>query len=120
MQIKQVVNETDWMDAIYEYIKLQLDGRFRLQFPNMEETIGDILETMDDHLVRSTEQTMLLGIMNAVAAHGSRLTLHSLTGCQNDECHEFQREFINLVWSARNETLQWLKSNGVIPGQSCN
>lgn len=120
MQIKQVINETDWMDAICEYMIEQLDGRFRLQFPGLTEKIDDLLLVLNDPLVRTSDATMIMGLGSIVGEHGARLTIHSLTGCSNTEGHAFQRELINLVWSARYETLTWLNQQGVVPGQSCN
>lgn len=119
-EIKQVVNEFDWMHAIYEYIESQLRGRFRLQFPGLEEAIDDLVESMNDPLIRSSEDAMRMGLWNTVSAHGTRLTVHSINGCPHEEKHEFQKEFINMVWSARRDTHKWLTEQGIVPGQSCN
>lgn len=120
MEIKQVVTETDWMHAIYEYLMEQLGGRFKLQFPEHIDYIDGLLESMQDPLIRSTELTMMEALMNVTAAHGGMVTRHSLNGCPHDMNHKFSREFINLVWDARRETSEWLQGQGVIPGQSCN
>lgn len=120
MIIKQVVTELDWMHAIYEYMEEQLDGRFRLQFPGQGEHIDELLEGMSHPFTRINEDTMMLVLINVTAAHGGRLTTHMLKGCPNEEEHEFQKELISLVWDARYETHEWLKDQGIIPGQSCN
>src|SRR3954468_9920643 len=94
VQIKQVINETDWMDAICEYMIEQLVGRFRLQFPGLTEAIDDALLILNDQLVRTSDATMIMALGTIVGTNGARLTIHSLTGCMNTEGHAFQRELI--------------------------
>jgi hypothetical protein len=90
--MRQVVTETDFMRAVYDYMAEQLEGRFKLEFPEGEE----------------------------MSTFGAILTDCMLSDCDNGEYHDFAREFINLVWDSRQLTQEWLKGQGVVPGRSAN
>jgi hypothetical protein len=116
----QVVTEYDWLDAMFNYIIDQLDGRFRLQFPDHHKTLDLLVVNMNHPLARTSSEAMMLQLNMAVSTFGSTLTKCSLVGCTRCSNHEFLREYINLIWDSRYETEQWLFQQGIIPGQSTN
>jgi hypothetical protein len=116
----QVVTEYDWLDAMFNYIIDQLDGRFRLQFPDHHKTLDLLVVNMNHPLARTSSEAMMLQLNMAVSTFGSTLTQCSLTGCTRCSNHEFLREYINLIWDSRYETERWLFQQGIIPGRSAN
>lgn len=116
----QVVTELDAMRAVYDYLALQLDGRFRLQFPDHEDYINNYVEDLRDDECREHDQAMRWGLAQTVNTMGTTLTTCSINGCENVGNHAFMREFINLIWDARELTGEWLRRQGIVPGQSTN
>jgi hypothetical protein len=116
----QVVTEYDWLDAMFNYIIDQLDGRFRLQFPDHHKALDMLVVNMNHPLARTSSETMMLQLNMTASTFGSALTQCSLTRCVRCSNHEFLREYINLIWDSRYETEQWLFHQGIIPGQSAN
>lgn len=118
--MRQVVIEHDMWIAMFDYMGEQLDGRFRVQFPDSEDIIDQVLKDLNNPFTRSDYGHMreTLGLM--ISVFGTSLTGCLVDGCHEDANHEFIREFINLVWDARWLTSEWLKENGTIPGQSVN
>ena len=116
----QVVNSTDMMKAMCEYIATQINGRFRLQFPQHDRTLDNMVEVLHNPLYHSDASIAYRLLTNAVFEYGKTLTDCMICGCKNDDNHEFYREFINLVWDSRDLTEEWLRSQGIVPGQSAN
>jgi hypothetical protein len=116
----QVVTELDEMRAVYEYIISQLDGRFRVQFPAHTEFIDTLIENMQNPFVQITSDQMQVFLFQTVEQFTEALSSCAIQGCPHEGKHVFIREFINLVWDARDLTEEWLKGQGVVPGQSTN
>ena len=118
--MRQILTETDTMQAVYDYMAEQIDGRFRLEFPDEEEMIDILVSSLRDSLTRELNANMHIALATTVCDFGTILTSCMLTGCTNDRQHKFLREFINLAWDARQLTAEWLKGQGIVPGQSAN
>lgn len=116
----QVITELDAMRAVYDYMSLQLDGRFRLQFPEHREIIDEYVNDFLDDQVRQNADGMKFALAMVVNRYGTTLTNCSIKGCPHEDNHQFMREFINLVWDVRIQTAEWLKGQGIVPGQSAN
>lgn len=116
----QVVTEYDAFLAIYDYMALQLGGRFYVEYPNHREVIGVLIGNLRDEEVRSDLELMQSALLNTVSQFGTNVTACSLGGCDNTENHKFMREFLNLVWDARQLTAEWLRGQGIVPGHSVN
>lgn len=120
---RQIVTERDWMAAILDYIVEQLDGRLRAQYPDHDEIIDTMLENLDAPFARASTTVIEYTLRLNIAAHVSCLNdcMLKLDNCKcNPDTHEFMKEFLLLVWDARNETESWLLRQGIIPGQSVN
>lgn len=118
--MRQVLTDRDWAEAMLDYIADQVDGRLRLEFPEHEDVIDTMLESLRDPFIRVSEVAMKFQIARCVSSHMACLTDCILNGCQCEENHNFIKEFIHLVWDARDETTKWLLHRGIVPGQSVN
>lgn len=118
--MRQVLTETDAMRAIYDYMAEQIDGRFRLEFPEEEEVIDILVASLRDPMTRMLDSHMYMALVTTIGDYGAALSSCMLNGCTNDKQHRFLREFINLAWDARRLTTEWLKGQGIVPGQSAN
>ncbi len=118
--MRQVVTELDTLRAMYDYIAEQLDGRFRLQFPEFEWKIDELVEELRNPTYRVEAPSMKFSLAGLVSVIGSAVTECTLQGCPDDDQHKFMREVINLIWDARFNTAEWLKEKGIVPGQSAN
>lgn len=116
----QVMTDDDWTLAVFDYISEQLDGRFRLQFPTQIDIIDNMVENIRDPKNRSHPAMMTCHLLNSVSLLSTTLTDCKLSGCPQKEQHKLIREFLDLVWDARDETYRWLYAKGVVPGQSTN
>jgi hypothetical protein len=116
----QVVTELDFWNAMCDYIVLQLQGRFQLEYPNYTEYSDEISKTLNDEWTRTTVENMQNVIRVIISKFGMTLTECSLDGCQNHENHALKRDFINLIWDIRQLTDEWLRSEGIVPGHSIN
>lgn len=119
---RQVVTEADIYNAICDYMIVQLDGRFRVEFADEihKELIDVFIEGLRHPLVRLTEDTMRTHLLFLVSQTGMQLTECMLDACPNEVNNKFMREFVNLVWDARHNSGEWLRSEGIVPGQSVN
>ena len=120
MTNRQIVTELDWYSAIYDYIAEQVDGRFRVEFPRLNDVIDEFVSGLRDPLSRLTPELMQWQLSQTVMKLSKQTVECSLEGCDNDDVHNFAKEFIHLIWGARNETSQWLHRQGIVPGQSAN
>lgn len=118
--MRQVLTETDTMQAVFDYMAEQLDGRFRLEFPNEEEVIDVLVNSLRDGETRNSEAHMKIALGTTMGDYFSVLTTCLISGCPNHKTHRFLRQFINLAWDARQFTNEWLKGQGIVPGQSAN
>lgn len=118
--MRQVVTETDFMRAVFDYMAEQLDGRFRLEFPDGEEMLDIMVYSLRDEDLRVDAEFMLRSLKASLISFGGVLTDCMLNDCGNGEYHDFAREYINLVWDSRQLTREWLKGQGVVPGRSAN
>jgi hypothetical protein len=118
--MRQVVTETDFMRAVYDYMAEQLEGRFKLEFPEGEEMIDLMVDSLRDETLRMDAEYMTRSLKVSLSTFGAILTDCMLSDCDNGEYHDFAREFINLVWDSRQLTQEWLKGQGVVPGRSAN
>lgn len=117
---RQVITEHDMWIAMFDYIAEQLNGRYRLQFPDGEEIIDHILNDLNNPIIRADLDYMENSLGKTTGIFGTMFSECMLIGCREEATHEFMREFINLVWDARRLTTEWLKSNGTPVGQSIN
>lgn len=117
---QQVVTELDSWIAMCDYIAIQLEGRFRVEFPEHAELAHLMIGPLRDPYVRMNTSSMEALIKSWVSQLGMALTECSLIGCDNEETHAFEREFVNLIWDARAQTGEWLRRQGIVPGQSAN
>lgn len=120
MEHRQVLTEHDWFNAVFDYMIEQLDGRFRLQFPEYQYDIDRVIENMNDPLCRASLDSMKYHIGLYMSLFGTTLTSHLVGGCPEEHNHEFLREYINLVWDSHTNTANWLTEQGIVPGQSAN
>jgi hypothetical protein len=118
--MKQVLTQFDWYNAMFDYIIDQLNGRFRLQFPEHTTALDTLVHNMSDPMGRSTAENMLAQLNMTASMFGATLTMCSLTGCNEHSNHELLREYINLIWDSRDETEHWLHQQGIVPGRSAN
>lgn len=118
--MKQIVTETDYMQAVFDYMAEQLEGRFRLEFPEAEEIIDHMVDSLRNGLFRLDAEYMHKALRLSISTFGTSLTECMLDGCPNESQHNFCREYINLVWDARSLTREWLKGQGIVSGQSTN
>lgn len=118
--MRQVLTETDAVRAMYDYMAEQIDGRFRLEFPEEEEVIDILVDALRDPMTRELDIHMYTALATTIGDYTASLSSCMLTGCKNDKQHQFLREFINLAWDARRLTAEWLKGQGIVPGQSAN
>lgn len=117
----QVVTEYDAICAMYDYIALQLNGRFRVQFPEYEENISVFVESLYDKETRAQgEGHMKFALAQTTTDMFAPLLICGIDGCHNETAHAFRKEFIDLVLNARQQTAEWLKGQGIVPGQSTN
>ena len=117
---RQVITTHDWFNAKFDYLIEQLNGRFRMQFPEYLDVLDSIVEDLRDPCIRMFEIDMIQTLNQHVFTVCSALNQCSLSGCQNTDNHEFLREFINLIWDSHNETDSWLKAQGIVSGQCTN
>jgi hypothetical protein len=118
--MKQVLTQFDWYNAMFDYIIDQLDGRFRVQFPDHGGTLDMLIHNMSDPMGRMTPENMIAQLNMTASMFGTTLTMCSLTGCDEHGNHELLREYINLIWDSRDETERWLHQQGIVPGRSAN
>ena len=117
---RQVVTEYDMWIAMYDYLIEQCNGYLKDTYPEQEEVLGNIIDTLSDEMVRMHSDWMEQRLNSAVSIVGAALTSCMLSGCDEVANHNFMREFINLIWDARVLTEEWLKANGTPVGFSVN
>jgi len=120
LTVRQVVTERDMWIAMYDYLSEQLNGYMKMSYPESEDVIENIVESLNDELVRMHSDWMETCLNNTVSTFGAALTSCMLNGCDEVVHHNFMREFINLVWDLRTLTTEWLKENGTTVGISYN
>lgn len=118
--MRQVVTELDLYTAMCDYIAEQLEGRFSLQFPYHTEVAEHMVNKLRNPHMRESVGAIIQALEGTVSQLGMTVTQCTLRGCENDENHDFIREFLNLVWDARDLTHDWLRGKGIVPGQSAN
>ena len=116
----QVVTEADAMNAVYTYLATQLNGWVRVEFPNHTSIIDNLVEDLLDEECRNDPDGMKYALNGVTGEFTFLLTKCMINGCDDAENHKFMRAFINLVWDARTQTAEWLKGQGIVPGQSAN
>ena len=116
--MRQVVTEYDAMLAVYDYLTEQLDDRLRYEFTNDVETIDALVEALQNPTNRTSAPCMKMLLANEVSELAEALTICMVTGCENN--HDFEFEFIELVWNAQKKTAEWLRRQGVVVGLSAN
>ena len=115
-----VTNIDQWYNSVFDYIIEQLDGRFRIQFPNEGELIGYIIDGFRREPRRESADEMVKFMGYASRVMNDQLMVCMSNDCTRDERHDLLKEFIQLMWSAEEDTAEWLKAQGVIVGQSHN
>lgn len=120
MGLRQVVTEYDMWIAMYDYLIEQMNGYLKESYPESEDVIENIVDSLNDELVRCHQDWMERCLNNTVATLGAALTSCMLNGCDEVVYHNFMREFINLVWDVRPLTVEWLNAQGTPAGQSVN
>lgn len=118
--MRQVVTELDLYVAMCDYMIEQLTGRFSVQFPEHTEVAAHMSQQLQNPHMRESVPEILSTIEGTVSYFGMTVTKCTLRGCTNEENHEFIREFLDLVWDARDLTNEWLRGKGIVPGQSAN
>ena len=116
----QVVTETDAMNAVYTYLATQLDGWVRIEFPDHTSVIDDLVRDLRDDCCRNDPDGMKYALNGLTGEFAHILTGCMINGCDDEGNHRFMRSLINLVWDSRNQTAEWLKGQGIVPGQSAN
>lgn len=117
---KQVTTELDFAIAIFDYLAEQLDGRFRLQFPNHHDVLNTMVGNLRNPLLREDAIDMYAFLMHSGSQFTEALNSCMVIGCPSDANHVFLREALNLLWDSRENTREWLKEQGIVPGQSAN
>lgn len=120
MGLRQVVTEYDMWIAMYDYLIEQMNGYMKESYPDQEIHIENLVELLNDELIRMHADWMEYRLNAGVNILGAALTSCMLTGCENVDEHNFMREVINLVWDARTLTEEWLNEQGTPVGQSVN
>lgn len=116
----QVTTDLEFMAAMYDYIAAQLEGRFVLEYPDFVNEITPFAESLRNPMVRIDAGGMKFALAATAIEVQSDLLKCSLDGCPHEENHKFKREFLDLVYDARQLTAEWLKGQGIVPGQSTN
>lgn len=115
-----VTNVDQWYNAVFDYIVEQIDGRFRIQFPNELELIDYLIESFQLDFRRISAETMIGFLSFASHTMNDQLMECMSRSCTREERHNLLKEFIQLMWDAEVDTHEWLKAQGVIVGQSHN
>src|SRR5690349_6088391 len=111
MRNRQLVTASDWMEAILDYVIEQTDGRLRATYPGHDEVIDAIVGSLQNPYVRMSPIAMQCMLSRNVQAHVACLNdcAVKFDRCDcNEETHKFMRDFLNLVWGARDEVKVWL------------
>lgn len=116
--MKQVVTPLDWLNAKFDYLIDQLNGRIRLEYPEFGDVIDQFIGDLSNEFTRMLELEMIERINQNVFTICSIRTECSLTGCPNERNHKFLEEILNLIWNSHHETELWLTRQGIVPGQS--
>jgi hypothetical protein len=118
--MRQVVTELDAMNAVYDYIIEQLEGRFKLEYPKHTEHFDATADYFKNSLVRHDVIMMQVYMVQIMDMFYDSLSKCLITGCMNDDKHVAVRECLDLFFDARKLAAEWLKGQGVVPGQSAN
>lgn len=118
---EQVTTELDFMKTVYQYITEQLDGRFRLEYPEGLETIDHMITDLKYASQIGTDaDDMKLALIRVGQNFAQLLFVCSMKDCPETKQHAFIREYMELILNARRFTSEWLKGKGIVPGQSWN
>jgi hypothetical protein len=117
---RQVVTEHDMWIAMYDYLIEQCNGYLKETYPESEDVIENITESLNDEVVRMHDDWMKMCLNNTVSTLVEALTSCMLSGCDEYVYHNFMMEVINLIWDLRTLTTEWLKANGTPVGFSVN